>query len=249
MTDDRTTAYLLDELPEHEALQFEEECFSRPEWPKVELESAEDDLIQAYIKKELSPERRRRFEENYLTTAVRIEKVLIARSALRVICQQKPTWNGRALGFLKSLTASRQFPVPQFAAVLVAVGLALTVLWFSLRPAPPQTFAQINLTISSDNRAAGSAIQKVTLPLPEDALRISLRLPEPVTQGATYRVQWEDKKGPIEDLAVENQNTNPISVIIPTGKLTPGQYTLKVFRKNPNGIEDRVPGSYLFNVE
>ena len=69
MTDERTTAYLLDELPEHEAEQFEEQCFSQPEWPDVELQSAEDDLIHAYIKNQLSPERRRRFEENYLTTA------------------------------------------------------------------------------------------------------------------------------------------------------------------------------------
>ena len=249
MTDERTTAYLLDELPEHEAIQFEEECFSQPEWPKVELESAEDDLIQAYIKKELSSERRRRFEEHYLTTAARIEKVLIAGSALRVICQRKPTWTERVLGFLKSLASSPQAAVPRFATILMAVGLASTVLWFSLRTTPPRTFAHINLAISHDNRAAGGSTQKVSVPLAEDALRISLALPEPVTPGATYRVQWEGKTGPIEDLAVENPGANPISVIIPAGKLTPGQYTLKLFRKNPDGTEERVQGNYLFNVE
>ena len=249
MTDERTTAYLLDELPEDEAIQFEEECFSQPEWPKVELESAEDDLIQAYIKKELSSERRRRFEEHYLTTAARIEKVLIARSALRVICQQKPTWTERVLGFLKSLASSPQAAVPRFATILVAFGLGATVLWFSLRPTPPRTFAHINLAISYDNRTSGDSTQKVTLPLAEDALRISLSLPEPVTQGATYRVEWEDKKGPIEDLAVENQAANPISVIIPAGKLTPGRYALKLFQKNPHGTEERVQGNYFFSVD
>ena len=90
MTDERTTAYLLDELPQHEAEQFEEQCFSQPEWPEVELESAEEDLIQAYIKNELSPERRRRFEENYLTTA--------ARDREGITCQIIPT--GRV--FVKS---------------------------------------------------------------------------------------------------------------------------------------------------
>ena len=110
----------------------------------------------------------------------------------------------------------------------------------------PQTFAHINLTISSGNRAGGSQIQTVTVPLAEDALRISLSLPQPAPQGATYRVQWEDIKGPIEDLEIEKPDANPISVIIPRDKLTPGQYLLKLFRKNPSGTEDRVQGSYLF---
>jgi len=248
MTDERTTAYLLDELPEHEAQQFEEECFSQPEWPEV-VESAEEDLIQAYIDNQLSPERRRRFEENYLTTDARIEKVLFARAFPHVVCQQKPAWSVSALGFLKSLASSPQFAVPRFATIVVTLGLAATVLWFLFRTAPPQTFAHINLTISDNNRSAANSIQKVKLPLAEDALRISLTLPEPVTQGATYRVRWEGKKDSIEDLAVEKPDANPISVIIPAGKLHPGQYALKLFQKNPDGTEERVPGNYFFIVE
>ena len=248
MNDERTIAYLLDELPEHEALQFEDECFSQPEWPEVELQSAEDDLIQAYIRNELSPDRRRRFEENYHTTAARIEKVLIARSALQVMCRQKPTWTERLLAFVKSLVFAPQFTVPRFAAILVTFGLVATVLWFS-RTTPPRTFAHINLAISYGNRAAGGSSQNVKLPLAEDALRVSLSLPETATQNATYRVQWENKKGSIGDLAVENPNANPISVIIPANKLAPGQYALKLFRKNPDGTEERVHGNYFFTVD
>jgi hypothetical protein len=63
-------------------------------------------------------------------------------------------------------------------------------------------------------------------------------------------VQWDNKQGLIkDDLAVENPNANPISVIIPANKLAPGQYALKLFRKNPDGTEDRVPGNYFFNVD
>ena len=248
MTDKRTTAYLLDELPEHEAQEFEEQCFSQPEWPEV-VESAEEDLIQAYIDDELSPERRRRFEENYLTTPSRIEKVLFARAFPHVVCQQQPSWIGRALSFLKLLVSSPQSAVLRFATIVVTLGLAATVLWFLFRTTPPRTFAHMNLAISYDNRSAASSSQKVTLPLTEDALRLWLSLPEPVTQGTTYRVQWENKKGPIEDLAVENQAANSISVIIPARKLLPGLYALKLFRKNPNGTEERVPGNYFFIVE
>jgi len=250
MTDERITAYLLDELPQHEAEQFEEECFAQPEWPEVELESAEEDLIQAYIKNELSPERRRRFEENYLTTTAREDKVLFARSFLRVVCPAgQPTWTQRLFGFLKSLVFAPQFAVPRLATIFVTLGLIAALLWwFVYPPKRPQTFAHINLTLSFDRRAASNRVENITLPLAEDALRISMALPEPAPEGATYRVQWENVKGPLEELKIERQDTKSVSVIIPANKLIRGQYLLKLFRKDPDGTETPVPGSYLFNA-
>ena len=252
MNEERTTAYLLDELPEHEAEQFEEQYFLQPEWPDVELESAEDELIQAYVKNELSPERARRFEENYMTTEARIERVLFARSFLRTACtanQSKSTWIQKVLDFLKSLVSTPQFPIPKLATILLTVGLAATLLLFTIRTRPPQTFAQLNLAISTDTRRnVGAPVPKVTLPLPEDALRIWLTLPEAGPQGASYRVQWDNVKGRIGDLDIEKQEANAVSVIIPAGKLTSGQYVLLLFRRNPNGTEERISGSYHFEV-
>ena len=250
MTDERTTAYLLDELPQHEAEQFEEECFAHAEWPEMELEAAEEDLIQAYIKNELSPERRRRFEENYLTTTAREEKVLLAKSFLRIVCPAgQPTWKQRLFSFLKSMIFAPHFAVPRFATIIVTVGLIAALLWwFVYPPKQPQTFAHLNLTISFDTRAASNQVQNISLPLAEDALRISMALPEPAPKGATYRVQWEDVKGTLEDLEIEKQDTNSVSVIIPANKLSRGQYLLKLFRKDPDGTETRVQGSYLFNA-
>ena len=252
MTDERTTAYLLNELTEQEAQQFEEQCFSQAAWPDVELESAEEDLIQAYIKNELTSDRKRRFEEIYLTTEARKERLLLARSFLRVVCPLGATklpWHQKVLGFLKSLAFSPRSAIPRFAGVLVIIGLVATLSWFTLRTRQPQTFADINLTISSDNRAVSSQVPTVRLPLDKDALRISVALPESAPQNATYRVQWEDVKGPLQNLDVEKQDANSISVIIPADKLTQGQYVLKLFRKKSDGTDDRVPGSYSFNVE
>lgn len=250
MIEERTTAYLLNELPDTEAEQFEEQCFAQPEWPEVELDSAEADLIMAYIKNELSPERQRRFEENYLTTQARKERLLLARSFLRLVCpdgQPKPPWTQRLSGSLKSLAFAPRFSVPKFASVVLALVLIGTLLWFALSQRRPQTFAHLNLTMSTETRGVSSQQQSVTLPLAEDALRISLTLPEPPV--ATYRVVWEDVKGPIEDLEIEKQDANSLSVIIPAGKLTPGQYALKLFRKNADGTEGRVPSNYFFIVE
>ena len=250
MTEERITAYLLDELPQHEAEQFEEECFAQQEWPELELEAAEEDLIQAYIKNELSPERRRRFEENYLTTTAREEKVLLARSFLRVVCPAgQPTWTQRLFSFLKSMIFAPHFAVPRFATTVLTLGLIAALLWFVYPPKRPQTFAHLNLTISFDTRAASNQVQNISLPLAEDALRISMALPEPAPPGATYRVQWEDVKGPLEDLEIEKQDTNSVSVIIPANKLTRGQYSFKLFRRDPDGTETRASGNYYFNVE
>jgi len=249
MTDERTTAYLLNELTEDEAQQFEEQCFSQATWPDEELESAEEDLIQAYIKNELSPERHRRFEEIYLTTEARKERLLFARSFLQLVCPIRPTkvpWHQKVLGFLKAMVFS---PVPRFATLVVILGLSATLIWIAFQTRAPQTFAPLSLSISSDTRAESSQTATVRLPLPADALRISLALPEPAQQSATYRVQWEDLKGPLENLDVEKQDANSISVIIPADKLTQGQYALKLFRNKSDGIEERVPGSYVFLVE
>jgi hypothetical protein len=252
MNVERTTAYLLNELSESETKQFEDECFAQPEWPDAELDSAEEDLIQAYIKKELSPERRKRFDEYYLTTDARRERVLLAGAFLRVACTTEPklTLTRRLLAWLKSLTSEPPVPVPRFAAIVLTIGLGAALLWVVVRPRAPQTFANISLAITSESRrATGSPVEKVKLPLAEDALRISMTLPESAPQGTTYRVQWEDTKGPLEDLDIEKQDANSISVVIPAAKLKQGQYTLKLFRTKPGETEARVSGNYLFNAD
>lgn len=252
MNNERITAYLLNELSKREAEQFEEQCFAEPEWPEGELESAEEDLIQAYIKKELGFWRRRRFKKYYLITQARKDRVLIARSFLRLACTTDPpkvNWRQKLGTFLNPKALGPWATVSQFAAVILVIGLSVTLALLVFRTKVPQTFAQLNLVIRSDNRAVSSDVQTVRLPINEDAVRISLKLPEPAPAGSTYRVQWEDVKGPLEDLNIEKQDANLITVVIPAEKLKHGQYVLKLFRKNPDGTEQRVPGNYLFNVE
>src|SRR5687768_18290575 len=98
MTDDRTTAYLLDELPQDEAEQFEEQCFSQPEWPEVELEAAEEDLIQAYVKNELSPDRQRRSEEHTSELQSRLHLVC------RLLLEKKKIKQNKILDITSTIT-------------------------------------------------------------------------------------------------------------------------------------------------
>src|SRR5215218_4824475 len=101
MTDERITAHLLQELTEEEAGRFEEDCFAREEWPG-DLESAEQELIDSYLRNELSKDRRIRFEENYLTTDARKARVLTAGSFHKVLpppTRQKVTLKEKLYAF------------------------------------------------------------------------------------------------------------------------------------------------------
>jgi hypothetical protein len=251
MTDERIIAYLLAELSETEAEQFEEQCFNQPEWPAADLESAEDDLIEAFVRNELTPERRRRFEENYLITEARKDRVLLARSFVCVACSSassKLTWTDRLKRFWKT-----QAMIPKYATVGTALVLGVILLIWSISRQPaPRTFANLNLTIASDNRGRNVSTgppKKLTLPLGADALRVSLELPEPTPKGSTYRVELENVSGPLKSLAIDSQDSNSIKVIIPAGDLTPGKYALKLLRINQDGTKQRINGSYFFDVE
>src|SRR6185369_3659240 len=123
MTDERMTAYLLQELTEEEAERFEEQCFALNEW-QADLEAAEQELIDAYLNNELSQDRRVRFEKNYLTSDTRKARVLTADSLHKVLPPPPP----RKVTIREKLQAFWQLPaIPQAAAaiVLLTIGAVL----------------------------------------------------------------------------------------------------------------------------
>src|SRR5436190_22642817 len=177
MPDERITAYLLGELTARAAEQFEEQCFAQNEWPAAALESAEEDLVDAYSRKEFTRKRRQHFEKNYLTTAARKERVMFARSFLRIVCSNdepaKSTWTEWLAAFWKA-----QPLLHRYATVVMVLIVGAILLWHYLIPTGPRTFAQLTLTnVVAERRAnevSTAPIQTVKLPLGNDALRISL---------------------------------------------------------------------------
>lgn len=256
MTDERITAYLLHELTQGEAKEFEEQCFSQEEWPAT-LESVEADLIDAYIRKELSPDRQRSFEENYLNTAARKERVLLARSFLRLVSAPEPVklnWRERIRTFWTT-----RLSIPRVILQPVAIGLVLMVgallsLWYFI-PRAPRTFIPLTLKASESSRrndikrTNSERPPMIEFPIGADALRISVELPEYSPEGARYRVQWEDVKNQLGSLEILEEQGKDVTVEIPAGRLKLGQYKLNVFRSIHGGPEERVNGDYFFDVE
>ena len=258
MTDERITAYLLEELPEEELEQFEDECFAQESWLS-QLSVVEEDLIDAYLRDELTPEQRQRFERNYLTTEARRERVVLAAALLRhvdetnaaapapiVVSPVKVSWVERFRAFWSGMT-----PVLRAASVLVLGAILAGALWLSLnRTSSPRTFAPLTLNITvNSNRAEGAQASKVKLPLNADALRISLKLPDRLPSAARYRVELLNEDGAKRPLEIAGQDAQAVEVVIPASQLARGQYALSLFTISADGTEHGVEGSYFFTVE
>jgi hypothetical protein len=256
MTDERIIAYLLEELPETDLERFEDECFAQESWP-IELTLVEEDLIDAYLRHELTPERRQRFEQNYLTTDARQARVSLAAALLRHVDEchaaskaiskvalSQPTWAERFNAFW-----NRQTWALRTAMAVVLVSVIAGTLWFGFLRPSPRTFATLTLTISNNNRAEGAQVGKVKLSPDAEALNISLMLPQPPPVAARYRVELENDNGERKALEVTSQDAQSVGVRVPTAQLAREPYALKLYAIKSDATEERIKGSYYFLVE
>ena len=112
--------YLLGNLTEDEQVQVEDRAFADADYLSA-LEAAEADLIDTYVRGELSQSDRRSFEFRFLTSPERRRKVEFAR-ALATIASESKTREPRAARrpfFMRAIWGWN--PVGQFAAAMVAL--------------------------------------------------------------------------------------------------------------------------------
>lgn len=261
VTDERSIAYLLGELPEEESERFEEECFEQEDWPD-QLNQVEQDLIEDYLRGDLTSERRRLFEQNYLTTTARVERVRMAAALLRHVDElgadeesaderedeEAPVDVEKPGGGWWSALVSTHAWVPRVALALVAL-VVLGVGWWLIRPAPNRAVALLTLAVSSGNRAEGARPGVVRLTPETGVLRVSLILPEGQPPAARYRAKLEEESGEGKTLDVTAQDARTVTVAVSASDLDRGQYALTLFTVEGDGAERRIPGSYLFTVE
>ena len=255
--------YLLGNLSEEIRQRVEERLITEDSFFE-ELLLGEEELIDDYVSGELTDDDRLKFEEHFLSTPERHEKLRFAlalgiygsralatadsRAAKAVSSAPATewTWAERLYAFWNSLN-----PVLRASAALLAVAIIAGALWFSLlRSSPPRTFQALTLTVNNNTRGAeGVQAGKVTLPLSAEALRISLTLPVESKQAVRYRVELENVNGESKPLEIAGQNEGSVSVVIPAEQLARGRYALKLFMTKGDGTEQRISGSYFFTVE
>ena len=115
------------------------------------------------------------------------------------------------------------------------------------RNAPP-VYASIALKSSNSERSVGSDVVSVKPPPGAAGIRIELALPDEAPQARSYRVNVTGEQGS-RDVPVAEQSARSVVVIVPTADVPPGSYTIRLFGLNADGSEQRVRGSYFFNVE
>jgi len=116
--------YLLGNLSEEEQVRIEDRAFSDSNYMDA-LEAAEADLIDAYVRDELSRSERRGFERRFLTSPQRRSKVEFARDLARIAVGSKAAEAARSerpSGWLSLVGLVRAWhPALQFVVVLVAL--------------------------------------------------------------------------------------------------------------------------------
>ena len=157
--------YLTGDLPEPEALKIEIEFLSNDE-AFERLNEIENDLIDEYVRGELTASERSLFEKNYLTTPLHRQRVLLSQNLLRaalaervhdkkIIAATSTSWFSDLFSSLKI----RQL-VWAFAVILITI----LGTWFLLRPQPSTV---INPEIAKVEATPQATLSQAATPIPE----------------------------------------------------------------------------------
>jgi hypothetical protein len=255
------TQYLLGNLSEESQKRVETRLLAEESFFE-ELLMVEEELIDDYLSDALPGSDPLKFEQQFLCTAERQQKLRFAQSLRRYTSDLPeatesdtaqlrpvagPTWGLR----LSALWSSRPLAL-RTAAAFVLVAILAGVLWLYLtRTRPAQTFATLTLTASVSNRADAVQAGRVKLLPDHDALRVYLTLPEPSPTTARYRAELDNLDNvdrEIKPLEITGQDARSVSVVIPATQLGRGQYALRLLTTSADNAERRI-GSYFFNVE
>lgn len=133
-----------------------------------------------------------------------------------------------------------------FAAIVIVVGVIMLAIPGTHTPG---NYALINLTISNSDRAGGSEIKSVQVEPGSPGIRIELTLPDQIPQSKNYRVELRDEKQASRNLKIEQQTERSLLVVVPANEISRGSYAIHLYAANPGGIEQRVRGSYFFEVK
>ncbi len=130
--------YLLGELPENQQVEIEDQAFQDQEYLQ-NIQAVENDLIDEYVRGEIPPHQRQKFESHFLASAERRRKLEFAR-ALGSVTSESETlpavqsfrarttsiYQNSLLAFIRSLKPAMAFSMAAVALV-VLIGAALLI--------------------------------------------------------------------------------------------------------------------------
>lgn len=259
--------YLLGQLSADEEEQVEVRLLTDAGYAE-ELDLVVDEITDEYVANVLPDEELKLVESYFLQSQERREKLEFVR-ALRDyqtnVVATPPALTDEIVEreeLLQASSAAHQVKSPgplqtittnwlfQAAAVLVAVGLLVSVvpLWRSYNT--PTEYLAVTLNLTAGNRGnEATPATKISFPQKANVLRVALVLSEGLRPEANYRVQLVSGNGETGSLNITGRAGNSIMVDIPRSQLNSGSYALKLFTVGADGLEIPIPGSYLFVIE
>src|SRR5262245_53278405 len=136
--DELIARYLLGDLPEEQQVEIEDRAFSDPEY-RQNITAVENDLIDEYVRRQLSNQQRRQFEERFLASADRRKRVEFARALATVVSeshasettadrreyQKRPSFFEAVAAFIQGLAPASRFSLATATLLIMIAGGAL----------------------------------------------------------------------------------------------------------------------------
>ena len=250
--------YLLGQLDEADEERVELRLLTDPTFSE-EFDTVVNEITDQYVGDEFHGKERERVEKYFLKSAERQNKVKFAEELLQraaverggltanVAVQPSPQpgiferarlfWANQPFSFRVATTV---------ATLIVMVGVVLL-----MRPGTRTsgTYALVNLRISNSDRAGGSETKPVRLEPGSAGIRIELTLPDQIPQANSYRVELLDEQQSSRNLPIAERTAQLLIVTVPANEIRRGSYVIRLYGVNPDGAEQRIRGSYYFNVE
>ena len=245
---DITRRYLLGQLTDDEEQKLEERLLNEDDFFQ-EVELTKDELAQEYASGELTAKERKWLQENFLASAEGRQRHEFAKTFNHYVTKHREQ-RKKNVGVIERLR--KLFNQPRFltaattAAVLViAIGVAVQI----QRPPAPRSVDNLTVTNSPGTRSTGPGSAPPSITLKEDALKLTLMLPQAVSPGSAFRVEVLSDNNVTQSFDASAQDTQSISVQIPAAQLPRGQYVATVSALDANNNPQRVPGNYNFRIE
>jgi len=262
--------YLLGDLSEDRQVDVEDRAFADREFLDA-LEAAEADLIDAWVRGELSPSERRAFERRFLTSPQRRNKVEFARALAKVTSESQLAEAPRKT-FWRWPFGMRWSPALQWAAGLALLFCVVATTWFAIENAAMRSRVSVleaRLDQQEHHRSTAPAPGVASLVLMPGLSRSETRVPQLGLDPAAQIIRIEVKLEPRDDyprfraelrtrrgdevLTLANlprrDTAEGYGVLVeaPVSVVPPGQYELELKGIKGNSAED--VGFYYFNIE
>lgn len=240
MNQDLLRRYLLGNLSDVRFQEQIEERILRDEEFHLLVESAEDDLVDAYVLAELSPADRRRFERRLSQSPELTERVRVGRALHRAMSDRRPA--GERSG------GQRRWLAPTAALFALVAAAGWVYEWrraASLERELSRIHAEevIDYALSAAPTRSGAAAMPLRLPASASLVRFRVKLSDYYSyygiRGRLETVEGVEVWG--EDLGWNGNHNDPGKAVrqgflhVPARLLAPGDYLVVVEGINPRG--------------